>query len=359
MDFSAEQLHAEDVGLLASDVYRAHIDVAFQAEQGASGRRSDAVLPRAGFGNDALFAHTLRENRLTERVVDLVRAGVIEVLALEIQAQATGIATGTTLELRIAVDYSARDILRRAAALHDGAEVPDRETFAGLIAQASHGGATSPDVDMLIRTGGETRVSDFLLFEAAYAESQGGSGYSRPYFEVLGVRPKNIVFSDPSSEEMFAEGGKYGSVDPCYPSKVAQAHFHQLFFHKHVHSPLDAIFFPILTHVPNFVTGTVDNTSCPIVAGTPDVMKAAFTKEQDYFANRGIEYMAPAFSFSEPTLLKRAMFEAFERVLGVTEDESDFATQEGLAALERFDQDLQDKGRAILGPPLRKQSSKR
>ena len=172
--------------------------------------------------------------------------------------------------------------------------------------------------------------------------------FFRTYLEVLGVRPKNIVFSDPSSEEMFAEGGKYGSVDPCYPSKVAQAHFHQLFFHKHEQSPFDAIFFPILTHVPNFVTGTVDNASCPIVAGTPDVMKAAFTKEQDYFGNRGIEYLAPAFSFSEPTLLKRAMFEVFERVLRVTEDESDFATQEGLAALERFDQDLQNKGRAIL-----------
>jgi predicted nucleotide-binding protein (sugar kinase/HSP70/actin superfamily) len=172
--------------------------------------------------------------------------------------------------------------------------------------------------------------------------------FFRTYLEVLGVRPKNIVFSEPSSEEMFAEGGKYGSVDPCYPSKVAQAHFHQLLFHKHVQAPLDAIFFPILTHVPNFVTGTVDDASCPIVAGTPDVMKAAFTKEQDYFGSRGIRYLAPAFSFAEPTLLKRDMFEAFESVLDVTEDESDFAVEQGLAALARFDQDLQDKGRAIL-----------
>jgi len=172
--------------------------------------------------------------------------------------------------------------------------------------------------------------------------------FFRTFFEVLGVRPKNVVFSDPSSEEMFAEGGKYGSVDPCYPSKVAQAHFHQLFFHKHDKTPFDAIFFPILTHVPSFVTGAVDYASCPIVAGTPDVMKAAFTKEQDYFGNRGIEYLAPAFSFAEPTLLKRDMFEAFQDVLGMTEDESDFAVEEALAALDRFDQDVQDKGKAIL-----------
>ena len=172
--------------------------------------------------------------------------------------------------------------------------------------------------------------------------------FFRTYLEVLGVRPKNIVFSDPSSEDMFAEGGKYGSVDPCYPSKVAQAHFHQLFFHKHVKTPLDVIFFPILTHVPSFVTDAIDYTSCPIVAGTPDVMKAAFTKEQDYFATRGITYMAPAFSFTEPTLLKRAMFEAFRDELEITEDESDFAVAEGLGALERFDDELQAKGKAIL-----------
>lgn len=172
--------------------------------------------------------------------------------------------------------------------------------------------------------------------------------FFRTYFEVLGVRPKNIVFSDPSSEEMFAEGGKYGSVDPCYPSKVAQAHFHQLFFHKHEQNPFDAIFFPILTHVPSFVTDAVDYASCPIVAGTPDVMKAAFTKEQDYFANRGIEYLAPAFSFAEPTLLKRDMFDAFREVLGMSEDESDFATEQALVALDRFDQDIQEKGKAIL-----------
>ena len=172
--------------------------------------------------------------------------------------------------------------------------------------------------------------------------------FFRTFFEVLGVRPKNIVFSDPSSEDMFAEGGKYGSVDPCYPSKVAQAHFHQLFFHKHEKTPFDAIFFPILTHVPSFVTDAVDYASCPIVAGTPDVMKAAFTKEQDYFGNRGIEYLAPAFSFAEPTLLKRDMFEAFQDVLGMTEDESDFAVAEALSALDRFDLDIQEKGKAIL-----------
>jgi predicted nucleotide-binding protein (sugar kinase/HSP70/actin superfamily) len=170
----------------------------------------------------------------------------------------------------------------------------------------------------------------------------------RTYFEAVGLDPRNVVWSDETSEEMWSEGGKYGSVDPCFPSKVVQAHFHQLFFHAHKERPLDAIFFPILTHVPSFVSHAVDAASCPIVAGTPDVMKAAFTKEQDYFKTRGITYLDPAFSFSEPVRLKQRMFEVFKDVLQVTEDESDFACGEAFAALERFDRDVQEQGRQLL-----------
>jgi predicted CoA-substrate-specific enzyme activase len=175
--------------------------------------------------------------------------------------------------------------------------------------------------------------------------------FFRAYFEALGLGRSNIVFSDATNEEMWVEGGKYGSIDPCFPSKVAQAHVHNLLFHKHEPDrkrPLNYIFFPILTHVNNFVKDTQDNASCPIVAGTPDVMKAAFTKEVDFFKQRGIEYLAPALSFEEPTLLAKRMFETFGSRLEVTEDESDFACKEAWKAFEIFDKDVQEKGRAIL-----------
>ncbi|HSG05599.1 MAG TPA: BadF/BadG/BcrA/BcrD ATPase family protein, partial [Nitrospiria bacterium] len=64
----------------------------------------------------------------------------------------------------------------------------------------------------------------------------------RTYFETLGMKSHQILFSDYTSEEMWAEGGKYGSIDPCYPSKVAQAHIHNLIFKKHRKRPLNAIF---------------------------------------------------------------------------------------------------------------------
>jgi undecaprenyl diphosphate synthase len=69
-------------------------------------------------------------------------------------------ALANKLHLRIAVDYSARDaILKAARKLKSSAT---RDDFAAAL-----GG---PDVDLLIRTGGEKRMSDFLLWECAYAE---------------------------------------------------------------------------------------------------------------------------------------------------------------------------------------------
>ncbi len=79
-------------------------------------------------------------------------------------------AAGARFQLRIAVDYSARDAIVRAAhRLGGGAGEVTRETFSRLLA-AAQGGDPVPDVDLLIRTGGERRLSDFLLWECAYAE---------------------------------------------------------------------------------------------------------------------------------------------------------------------------------------------
>ena len=77
---------------------------------------------------------------------------------------------GTRLELRIALDYSARDAVLGAARLLAGEAAPTRERFASALGEAMHAGAPALDVDLLIRSGGERRLSDFLLWECAYAE---------------------------------------------------------------------------------------------------------------------------------------------------------------------------------------------
>lgn len=81
---------------------------------------------------------------------------------------------GTRLLLRIAVDYSAREAILAAAAQaasERSSEKPfSSEVFSQLLQQSTALHGCQADVDLLIRTGGERRLSDFLLWEAAYAE---------------------------------------------------------------------------------------------------------------------------------------------------------------------------------------------
>ena len=84
----AEHVHAKHIRLLPLDVDRTHIDDAFEAEARAQRRRGDAVHAGAGLGDDALLAHAPRQQNLAEHVVHFVRAGVIELLALEIDLRA-------------------------------------------------------------------------------------------------------------------------------------------------------------------------------------------------------------------------------------------------------------------------------
>ena len=88
--------------------------------------------------------------------------------AIEVAEAAT--AGGRVLELRIAIDYSARDAILRAASAASGEAPLTPERFGELLAAAYGGRTDTRDVDLLIRTGGEQRVSDFLLWESAYAE---------------------------------------------------------------------------------------------------------------------------------------------------------------------------------------------
>ncbi len=98
------------------------------------------------------------------------RLGADLLRAIDHSERAT--AQGSRLHLRIAVDYSARHSILQAArrtAPPDPATGEDAE-FLRLINDVNHSALPTEDVDLLIRTGGEKRLSDFLLWECAYAE---------------------------------------------------------------------------------------------------------------------------------------------------------------------------------------------
>ena len=77
-------------------------------------------------------------------------------------------ARGTRLNVRLAIDYSARESIFHAACKFYKATELSTDSFSQVLSEVHRGSST--DVDLLIRTGGEQRLSDFLLWECAFAE---------------------------------------------------------------------------------------------------------------------------------------------------------------------------------------------
>jgi undecaprenyl diphosphate synthase len=140
----------------------------------------------------SLLRHYLRAD-VRELIENGVRLSVIgrrdrlpEGLSREIAEVERASALGQRLNLQIAIDYSSRDAIIQAAARWLAAQAPSREALGLREASGLHEVSclretfgqllvapacqTSPDVDLLIRSGGEKRLSDFLLWESAYAE---------------------------------------------------------------------------------------------------------------------------------------------------------------------------------------------
>jgi undecaprenyl diphosphate synthase len=79
-------------------------------------------------------------------------------------------AGGTRMLLRLAIDYSSQHSILQALRRSENREGMTHDAFQKLLCEVDHSAQTTPPVDLLIRTGGEQRLSDFMLWEAAYAE---------------------------------------------------------------------------------------------------------------------------------------------------------------------------------------------
>jgi predicted CoA-substrate-specific enzyme activase len=173
--------------------------------------------------------------------------------------------------------------------------------------------------------------------------------FLRTYLEALDIPPSHIYFSGFTNEDMYLEGAKYGSVDSCFPAKVAQSHVYDFILGKKFSKiPLNHIWFPAIISLPSFLKYTLGETSCPIVAGTPRVVYSSFVKEKDLFQSRGLTYIDDSLSFNDKRLLKKELFHTWKEKLQITKDESDWAVEEGWRALKENEEAIMHEGRSIL-----------
>jgi activator of 2-hydroxyglutaryl-CoA dehydratase/predicted nucleotide-binding protein (sugar kinase/HSP70/actin superfamily) len=169
------------------------------------------------------------------------------------------------------------------------------------------------------------------------------------YFQSLGIDWRNIVFSDYTTEDLYKEGAKRGSIDPCFPSKVGIPHVHNLLYKKHTEkTPLTHIFFPMVDSFPTWLEGVQASRACPTVVSTAEAAHAAFIKEGDLFAERGIVFKKTFLNLDDPALCARQMYQDWTDEIGVSEEESRRAVDEGLKALRSYQEARRSQAREII-----------
>ena len=168
------------------------------------------------------------------------------------------------------------------------------------------------------------------------------------YLESLGVQPENIIYSDYTSSDLYRAGASRGAIDPCFPAKIGISHVYNLIQEKHRKKPLNAIFFPMYDVLTSPLVKIVAANACPTVTATPETVKAAFTKENDVFAEHNVKYVAPVLNFADRKLFAHQMLQAWQQILGLSQEENDRAVEVGYKALADYETSIRGRARVVL-----------
>ncbi len=160
------------------------------------------------------------------------------------------------------------------------------------------------------------------------------------YFKSLGA---NVIYSPFTTENMVKRDMIGGAIDPCFPSKVALAHVVNLLRKKP-----DLIFFPKILTLMRFLKDSEDSKACPTVSGTPMVVKAVLTKEEDIFKQKGIKFISPVLHFHDRDFLEFELFDTFGKLFGITKKENREAINVGFEVYYRYLSRIRDYGKQIL-----------
>ncbi len=162
------------------------------------------------------------------------------------------------------------------------------------------------------------------------------------YLRSLGVG--QVVYSSYTTHKLWEKGNKWGSIDPCFPAKVAPAHVYELLGRDEV----THICMPIVTHLPTHLENVIGNNACVIQMGTPEVVQAAFDRGRDVFSERNVEYWKPFVKLDRPREVEDQLFTYFQNRLGLTREENAWAAQQAYAAQNAHLMRTRSQGREVI-----------
>jgi predicted CoA-substrate-specific enzyme activase len=168
------------------------------------------------------------------------------------------------------------------------------------------------------------------------------------YLESLGLQPENIIYSDYTTPELYRAGASRGAIDPCFPAKIGIPHVYNLIQEKHKKKPLNVIFFPMYDVLHSPLVNITGANACPTVTATPETVKAAFTKESDVFGENGLVYLDPILNFKDRKLFSHQMLQAWQPLLGLSEEENDRAIEVGFKAMADYEASIRKRARQTL-----------
>jgi predicted CoA-substrate-specific enzyme activase len=230
------------------------------------------------------------------------------------------------------VDMAAHEVFRPTNARNIADPIPSRAWT-----------KTSKDRVALMKNRGQVRIGiPRVLNIYSYAP------LFNAYFESLGVQPENVIYSDYTSSDLYRAGASRGAIDPCFPAKIGISHVYNLIQEKHRKKPLNVIFFPMYDVLSSPLVKLQGANACPTVTATPETVKAAFTKENDVFAEHNVKYIDPVLNFADQKLFAFQMLQAFQPVLGLSQEENDRAVESGFAALKEYENSIRRRARQVL-----------
>ena len=168
------------------------------------------------------------------------------------------------------------------------------------------------------------------------------------YLQSLGVQAENIVYSDYTNGELYRLGSTRGAIDPCFPAKIGIAHVHNLIAIKGARKQFNVIFFPMFDVLSSPLVKLTGTNACPTVTATPETVKAAYTKENNVFADHGVTYLNPMVNLKDHKLFAQQMFQCWAPFLGLSEEENGRAVEAGFAALAEYEASIQQRARAVM-----------